>query len=104
MEHIVYSEIWNDRSSTDGLDHLRVAIPYSRVPVGSLPNERQSFIVDFDNIGFVQFDFFGFIKDQIIYQAAGLYQCDPNQLPLPLVKLVAEPLLVTPSPCLSAAV
>lgn len=104
MEHIVYSEIWNDCCSADEPDNLRMSVPHMRVPVGSLPNERKSFIVEFDAIGFVQFDFWGFIKGKIIYQAAGLHQGDPNQLPLPLVKLVAEPLLVNPSPCLSAAV
>lgn len=96
-EHIVYSDLWTDAGSQEGVDRLRLSISFSNIGAESLPSEQKSFAVGFDAVGFIQFDFLTFLKGQVIYQATGLHQCAPDQLPLPLVKLVAEPLLAAPS-------
>lgn len=103
MEHIVYSEIWTDPTPTEEIYLLRIAIPVDRITPGSIPSECKSFLVKFSYIGFIQFDFFGLIKSQVVYQATGLHLLDQGQLPLPSVTLVAEPLLVALSPSRSAA-
>ena len=97
MEHIVYSDLWTDVGASEGVDRLRLSISFSHIVTGSLPSEQKSFVVGFDAVGFIQFDFLTFIKGQAIYQATGLHQHVRDQLPLPLVKLVAEPLLADPS-------
>lgn len=104
MEHIVYSEIWTDPTLEDDSYLLRIAIPAIKIMAGSIPAERRSFLVNFPGIGFVQFDYLSLIKGRIVYLATGLCLRDPDQLPLPLVKLVAEHLLVTLSPSRSTVV
>lgn len=104
MEHIVYSEIWTDHTLEDDSYLLRIATPVSKIISGSIQSERKSFLVKLSGIGFAQFDFFGLIKSQVVYQATGLHLLDQGQLPLPSVILVAEPQLVKLSPSRSDVV
>lgn len=96
-DYIVYSDIWFDPNRTSEGNHLRLAVPITQMVPNSIPGEHRPFIANMEGIGFVQFDFLGFIKEKGIYQATGLHRCGPDQLPLPLVKLAAAPLLVAPS-------
>lgn len=97
MEYIVYSDIWFDAASLEEGFHLRLAIPMTQITQGSIPAEHRPFLAAVVGLGPVRFDFFGFIKTKVIYQATGLNRDDPDQLPLPLVQLAAMPQTAIPS-------
>lgn len=97
-EYVVYSEMWSEAWGDENENLLLIALPISQITVGSQPYKGAPFAAHITNIGLIEFEFLTPFKGQVVYRATGLHQCDPDQLPWPLVKLVAAPRLVGPSP------